>query len=89
MRPLRKELTGDEHSEARRNSQLASLAEGALLPIVEMFEEAIRHKLIGIARCRSPVEPHVVWATIGELSAFESLREHIRSAKAGMTKLEK
>lgn len=71
-----------------RNAQLASLAEGALLPIVDTFERAVLDKLVALGRSKD-VPTHEVWVMVGELSGYAHLRAHIRSAKAGIAKLEK
>lgn len=84
MRPPR----STELGEGVRNAQLAAMAEGALLPIVEGFERACMDKLVSLARS-SDVPPHAVWVMLGELSGYANIRAQIRSAKAGISKLEK
>lgn len=85
---MKRPLMGDAHAEAFRNAQLASLAEGALVPIIEGFERATIDKLVALGRSKE-VPPHEVWVIVGELSGYAHLRAHIRSAKAGVAKLEK
>lgn len=88
-RALGKPLTGDAHSDMVRSAQIASLAEGALYPMIESRERAILDEIVALTRTRDPIPDRVLWALAGELSNCAMLRATIRSAKAGIAKLER
>lgn len=81
MRPLKRELSAEEHAEARRRAQIAALASAALGPLVQDYEAAIIDRLVNFVRARAPVTIEQVWTTLGELAACREIRIRTEAAK--------
>ena len=82
MRPIKRELTADQHAEARRTSQIAHLAGAALDPLVVEYEADILDRLVGYVRARTEPSHQHVWAALGELAACRELRQRVERRKA-------
>ena len=81
MRRVTRSVSADQHADLIRGSQLASLAEAALGPIVAEYEDAILARMVNYVRARTPTPNEQVWASLGELAACAEIRMRIESRK--------
>jgi hypothetical protein len=70
-------LDADQHAEQRRTAQIASLAEHAMLPILNDMEEKLIVRLVGYARQADPVPVEKIWTVVGALSLSRELKTNL------------
>lgn len=75
------EQPADEEAERRRVGQLAAMAQHAITPFLDEWEESVITRLLSYADARDEIPVEKVWIAVGQLAASRKIKQNLAKQK--------